>query len=545
MKTKELNDLSVFDQFIIKDKKAKSVRTGVAYGIIYTRVSSKEQFEHNGSIESQERLCDRLAQQRSIPILERFGGTYESAKSEDRKEFKRMMDFIRTSKENIKYIIVSDNDRFSRTGANAISVADKLRSKYGIQILAASAPVDTTTPFGAFQQNMQLLWSHMDNQFRKEKTVRGMMQKFEQGYYIGSLPKGYERVPGTGTIVQDEFAPAIAKAFKWKAEQGLRTSEISEKLERLGFIIHEKRLSYIFRNVFYCGLLTNSMLGDKIVEGTNWEPLVSKETFLQANNVLKQNYTTYNHHKEDINIPLRRFVACGRCKTMWTGYVVKRKGIYYYKCNTKGCKCNMSATKMHKQFVDELAKYQIQDRHIEPLKKQLELTFEYLNQSLFTQKAELQKRRQDVQAKIYRAEEKYIEENLDSETYMRYKQKCEDELTEIGKEEQLLHEPLSNSKKLIDFSVEICRNLSEMWASSGLTDKMKLQKMMFPDGVEYDMDFQCYRTPRINSLILEIAGLARVSAENEKRNPPDKLENSVRVPRAGIEPARYLSITGF
>lgn len=221
---------------------------------------------------------------------------------------------------------------------------------------------------------------------------------------------------------------------------------------------------------------------------------------------------------------------------MWTGYVVKRKGIYYYKCNTKGCKCNMSATKMHKQFVDELAKYQIQDRHIEPLKKQLELTFEYLNQSLFTQKAELQKRRQDVQAKIYRAEEKYIEENLDSETYMRYKQKCEDELTEIGKEEQLLHEPLSNSKKLIDFSVEICRNLSEMWASSGLTDKMKLQKMMFPDGVEYDMDFQCYRTPRINSLILEIAGLARVSAENEKRNPPDKLENSVRVPKVGLEP---------
>lgn len=47
----------------------------------------------------------------------------------------------------------------------------------------------------------------------------------------------------------------------------MRTSVIAVRLKKLGVHIREKQLSRIFRNVFYCGLLSNIMLGDKIVEG--------------------------------------------------------------------------------------------------------------------------------------------------------------------------------------------------------------------------------------------------------------------------------------
>ena len=124
-------DYSLFEQFLPKDSKAYMDK-GVAYGLVYTRVSSKEQFQKNGSIESQEKMCNRIAEQMQVPILKRFGGSYESAKSEERKEFQSMMEFIRKSKANIKYIFVSDNDRFSRTGANAIYITEQLRKK-GIQ----------------------------------------------------------------------------------------------------------------------------------------------------------------------------------------------------------------------------------------------------------------------------------------------------------------------------------------------------------------------------------------------------------------------------
>jgi site-specific DNA recombinase len=535
MKKNEI-DYTLFRQFLpAKAKERKN--TGVSYALVYTRVSSREQFEKNGSLESQEKLCTRLAEQMNIPILKRFGGTFESAKSEERRQFQKMMEFIRKSKENIRCIIVSDNDRFSRTGANAIYIAEQLRKK-GIQILACSAPIDTTTPIGAFQQNIQLLFSHFDNQMRREKTIRGMTQKFEKGYYIGAIPIGYDRthVDGQIEIVQNKTGKAIAKAFRWKAEQGLRTSEIAARLKRLGHPIREKQLSAIFRNVFYCGLLSNKMLGDKIVEGINWEPLVSKETFLKANAVLKQFHTPHNHHKDDPNIPLRRFVICAKCGTMWTGYMVRKKGIYYYKCNTKGCKCNMNAALMHTQFMQELQHYEINGKNLAPLKKQLALTFESLNQSLFERKNDLEKRREEVRHRILKAEEKYIEEDLDKVSFQRYKAKCESDLAEIAKEEQHLQNPLSNLDKLINFSTELSQNLSQLWVSGDLTERVKFQKMMFPEGIEYDRQNSTYRTKRVNALILCIAQLARVSGENKARNSVDVEQNSARVARRGIEP---------
>lgn len=533
MKTE--TDYSLFEQFLPKSK--TKIDNGVAYGLVYTRVSSREQFQKNGSIESQEKMCNRLAEQMQVPILKRFGGSYESAKSEERKEFQKMMDFIRKSKANIKYIFVSDNDRFSRTGANAIYLTEQLRKK-GIQVLACSSPVDTMTPIGAFQQNVQLLFSHFDNQMRREKTIRGMLQKFEKGYYIGAIPIGYDRtyVNGQIKIVKNKTGDAIAKAFKWKAEMGLRTSEISKRLKRLGYDISEKRLSEIFRNVFYCGLLSNKMLGGKMVEGTNWEPLVSKETFLKANATLKQFHTPHDYHKDDPNIPLRKFVACAKCGCMWTGYIVQQKGIYYYKCNTKGCKCNINAEKLHVEFMQELQKYEVRNKNIDPLKRQLALTFENLNKSLFERKHDLESRRKDINDKILKAEEKYIEEDLDKESFKRYKQKCEADLAEIAKEEQQLQNPLSNSEKLIDFSFEMCQNLSQLWFSATLSHKVKLQKMVFPEGIEYDLENRCYRTKRVNAVILQIAHLARVSGENKKRNSASALQNSAQVAATGIEP---------
>src|SRR5690606_11567038 len=123
----------------------------------------------------------------------------------------------------------------------------------------------------------------------------------------------------------------------------------------------------------------------------------------------------HDYHKENENLPLRKFVACAKCGTMWTGYIVKRKGIYYYKCNRKGCKCNMNANNMHEQFMTYLKNYEVNTDNIEPLKKQLQLTFEYMNQSLYEKKREVEKRKQELLNKISKAEEKYIEGDIDKE----------------------------------------------------------------------------------------------------------------------------------
>ena len=77
-------------------------------GVVYTRVSSKEQAEKNGSLEVQRKYCDNYANSNTISIREYFGGSFESAKTDGRKEFQRMLEYVRKNK-SISYIIVFHN----------------------------------------------------------------------------------------------------------------------------------------------------------------------------------------------------------------------------------------------------------------------------------------------------------------------------------------------------------------------------------------------------------------------------------------------------
>src|SRR3954469_7213415 len=71
--------------------------------VIYTRVSTKEQADGNLSLETQKKACDLLALKQEYKVLSCFGGTYESAASDERKEFKRMIEFCKKNKKgNLK-----------------------------------------------------------------------------------------------------------------------------------------------------------------------------------------------------------------------------------------------------------------------------------------------------------------------------------------------------------------------------------------------------------------------------------------------------------
>ena len=97
MKTTE--DMSLFQSFLPKEK-SKKKKNGTVYAVSYTRVSSAGQFKTNGSIESQTKMVSHLSEQMKVPVLAVFGGTYESAQTEERKEFQRMLSFMEKSKEN-------------------------------------------------------------------------------------------------------------------------------------------------------------------------------------------------------------------------------------------------------------------------------------------------------------------------------------------------------------------------------------------------------------------------------------------------------------
>ncbi|MCW3109051.1 MAG: Resolvase domain protein [Segetibacter sp.] len=534
---KQTDELSIFKQFITHELESVRHDGQSNYGVIYTRVSSKEQFEKNGSIESQTKICKVFAEKTGIQILQSFGGTFESAKTEERKEFQKMMKFVNQVKQKVKFIIVSDNDRFSRTGGNAIYIATELR-KRGIQVVAAAAPVDTLNPVGAFQQDIQLLFSHFDNQMRRERTIRGMRQKYEKGLWIGKVPYGYDIIKrnGESSIVINDEGKLLAKAFRWKAEQQMPSAEIAKRLQKLGSRFDEKYLSRLFPNLFYCGLISCKMLGDKIVQGKNWEPIVTKELFLKANQVLLNNRVKYKSRIEDDNIPLRHIIYCDKCSKPMTGYLVKAKQKYYYKCNTKGCCSNKSATEVHKGFEALLQEYQVPEQYFSVLRLHLKASLQILEESFSQNEINYAKRRREIEEKLERVEERFIMGDVPREVYEKYKGKFSIEMQDLIKEMNGSLVKLSNLENLTEKCLQIAGNLSKIWASGGLIEKQRLQKLMFPGKLYYNVQNNTYRTTEVNQVILSMVSPVRDSEGSKIKNPSQFAKGSTSVGPAGFEP---------
>ena len=70
--------------------------------VIYTRVSTKEQADNNLSLETQRKGCEAYVLKHGYDVLSYFGGTYESAASDERKQFQKMIDFSKKAKTNLQ-----------------------------------------------------------------------------------------------------------------------------------------------------------------------------------------------------------------------------------------------------------------------------------------------------------------------------------------------------------------------------------------------------------------------------------------------------------
>ncbi|TRU46266.1 MAG: recombinase family protein, partial [Microcystis aeruginosa Ma_QC_Ca_00000000_S207] len=204
-----MSNLIIFDNFA-KGKATIKERSGNC--VIYTRVSTKEQADNNMSLDTQRKYCELFAQKNGYTIMGYYGGTYESAKTDERNEFNKMLTTVKKSSQKISYIIVYSVDRFSRSGANAIYIAEQLKQQ-GISIISVTQPTDSSTASGSLQQNIQFIFSAYDNQLRREKCMTGTKESLLRGEWCTKPPLGYDiiRTNGVKKIVVNQTGKLLRK----------------------------------------------------------------------------------------------------------------------------------------------------------------------------------------------------------------------------------------------------------------------------------------------------------------------------------------------
>lgn len=519
-----------------KGKQADQKAVGVMNCVIYTRVSSKEQMETNQSLEWQKKYCMEYAVKNQLDIKGYFGGTYESAKSDERKEFNRMLKFVRASKEKISYILVYSLDRFSRTGDSAIYIASELK-KVGVNIMAVTQPIDTNSHAGALQQNIQFIFSKYDNDLRRQKTIDGMREKLLRGEWIGHTPKGYAFVKGAQqqTIIITEQGELIRQAFEWRAN-GMTYDQIVAKLASYGMKMPKQTLTDTFRNPFYCGYLSHNLLKGELVEGKH-PALISEELFFRVNELKKTD--GFKCNKANDNLPLKIFVKDAETGVPFTGYLVKKKGLYYYKINKAGINVNRSVKIMHNKFKELLSVYTVDSSHVEPLKVQLQYTWDNLIETNTGEKKGLSLQLNTLQEEFQIVRKRFALGIISPDVYSEFAEDTKGKIETVSKKLDELENNLSNPKELINYTCKLACNLHETWESGDFYQKQIFQNTLFPTGLGYDAKIEHYRTPVVNSVIGYIADVSKGLGEIKKPDFTNLTEKSGLVPGAGVEPARF------
>jgi site-specific DNA recombinase len=470
--------------------------------VIYTRVSTKEQMDNNHSLGTQKKFCQEYADKHGLEVLSYFGGTYESAQTDERDEFNRLMKFCNRAEKRVSHILVYTLDRFSRSGENAIYISAELK-KRGISIVSVTQPIDTTSHAGTLQQNIQFIFSKYDNDLRRQKAVDGMKEKIRRGEWMGKPPLGYSKLKKDGNeeIVINAKGELIKKAFYWKLKDGLSNMEIVQKLKMAGLNLgYKQNLTKIFKNPFYCGLIAHKMLEGEVIEGKQ-PALISKEVFLKVNDIqLNNNVSGYRHTAGNENLPLRQFVKCEDCQSAFTGYIAKKR-IYYYKCNQIGCKCNRNAEFMHERFEYRLCNYKLKKGAYNLIKHSFGKIYDVLTHAAYENKKSAEMKIAALREKLEKLEERFAFGEIDRSIFDKYASPLKVELNRFQQQrDEEAQIRLSNGIEYWEYALDKCMNLAPEWASGELPEKTKLQKLVFPEGILFSKKINDYRTPTVNTI---------------------------------------------
>jgi site-specific DNA recombinase len=176
-----------------EEDKDKSVEGASA--VIYLRVSTKEQAERGGeaegfSIPAQREACRRKAASLGAVVVEEFADRGESAKTADRPELQRLLEFV--TEQPVKYVIVHKVDRLARNRADDVAINLAIQQA-GAELVSVSENIDQT-PSGLLLHGIMSSIAEFYSRNLATEIIKGSTQKAKNGGTPGRVPLGYRNV---------------------------------------------------------------------------------------------------------------------------------------------------------------------------------------------------------------------------------------------------------------------------------------------------------------------------------------------------------------
>lgn len=504
--------------------------------IIYIRISDPKQ-RGNESLETQARDCIAYAEKIGATVIKVFREECESAKTTDRSELIKLLNFASENKGKINILIVWKVDRFARNQTDHFALKAKLKS-YGIELHSATEPINDS-PIGKAMEGMLSVFAEFDNEIRAQRALENMKTAFLSGRWMWVAPIGYINTTGEdnkGTISKDPLRfELIMKGLKSYSQGQMSIAKLTYLFGKWGLTtkegnkIKQQAVSKMLRDKFYAGVMVANKWNLEIEGG--YEPMISLEEF-NINQTLvdkKGQYLKVEHLKDNPAFPLCDNLVCSECKQPMRHSTPKgrSKRYYYYvcvnnKCHKKGLVRDLNADTVLNAFVESIKLIKPRKKVLEMFKqlvwdtwkeenKDVEKIIEADNIKLSKLKAE--------KSKIYQLAKEGI---FDDDVIRKDLLRVDNDIRELESKINLENKKELDIGTVLNNAIAYMENPYSLWENSDLEHKKLLQKAIFPNGFYYLGD------GKIGTDFLSLP--FSILRDIEKYD-------SIVVPQAGIEPA--------
>lgn len=522
----------------------------------YTRVSTKEQFMNNGSIETQVNRIKNFANENGLNIAEEFDAEYESSKKiNTQSTLKELINKLKKThySKRPKIILIWSPSRFGRAGAEHIQLFVSLRKEFNVFLYSVSSGHNTFNERAENEFSTQLLYAQKENFNRQDTIIPGLINALNNGKLFGRTPKGYDHYGPR--VKKHEFVQAkqeiklnkegliFKEAFRRKIYESYTDKQIIEWLASKGIRMPYQSLANMWRNEFYAGRVCNSLLDETYIKG-EWETLISKAEFQKLQNII--NGTTkigIQKLSGKIETPLvPKYLICGDCNNTMTAYKNKKKNLFYYKCNccNKTANAETKLSSIHNgvnpaflKIVDDL---KLDDTLKELFVEQLKLILEHEKNNSVDKKRILTSEVNDLREKMDLMEYRFAINEISKDIFERQNQKIKEQYNQKLAEIENLPTKKSNHDKAIKYFTKIAVNPSKFYESLEYNKKRVFQKLLFPEGLRYSVKNREYLTSKTGALFNLTSSFSVNYKSKKKGTNQEKLDKSHTVPGVGIEP---------
>ncbi len=459
-------------------------------GVIYARVSSKDQEREGYSIPAQLKLLREYALSRDFKIVHEFIDV-ETAKVAGRKQFGEMIRFLEHNADS-RVVIVEKTDRLYRNFRDYLTLEDldvEIHLPKEGQVISRDSKSQAKFMHGI---HVVMARNYIEN--LREEVRKGMREKAEQGIYPSRPPMGYRNNKLERTIeIDTRKAPLARRIFELYATGRYSLTGVGKIVQaEFGVSLGKGYLDRLLKNPFYAG---SFYWEKKLYKGTH-EPLIDQTTHQQVQAVLEnRNRPKYGRREFAFGNLLR--CAYDDCTVTAE---IKRGKYTYYHCTGHRGKCSLPyfrEEELGNRLGQILKDIHIPDHALKQIVEALQSNQQGMRQAHAQQKARLEQRLSDVRHRIDQAYVDKLDGKIPEDFWLRKNTEWSAEESQI-KQAALALGAGATGQSLLNAGriLELANKSYSLYLSQNAVEQAKLLRMVLSNcAVDATSLYPTYRKP--------------------------------------------------